>query len=64
MQFSENWKTFSQYFFLHFLNLDSIFNIFKKKMTLKAYVFLNIQTPKNVVKEMSKKSPCGGPFNK
>ena len=31
MQFSENWKTFSQYFFLHFLNLDLIFNIFKKK---------------------------------
>ena len=27
-------------FFFHFLNLDSILNIFKKKMTLIAHVFL------------------------
>ena len=38
------------FFFLHFLNLDSILNIFKKKMTLIADVFLNLRTPKNVVR--------------
>ena len=36
-------------FFLHFLNLDSILNIFFKKMTVIAYVFLNLRTPKKVV---------------
>ena len=34
---------------LHFLNLDSILNIFKKKITLLAHVFLNLWTPKKVV---------------
>ena len=37
-------------FFLHFRNLDSILNIFKKKMTLIADVFLNLRTPKDVVR--------------
>ena len=37
-------------FFLHFRNLESISNIFKKKMTLIADVFLNLRTPKNVVR--------------
>ena len=37
-------------FFLHFLNLDSILNIFKKNMTVLSDVFLNLQTPKYVVK--------------
>ena len=50
MQFSENWKTFSQYFFLDFLYLDSFFNIFKKKMTLTADVFLNLRTLKHVIR--------------
>ena len=36
--------------FLHILNLDSILNIFKKKMTLIADIFLNLRTPKNVVR--------------
>ena len=35
-------------FIFHFINLDTIFSIFKKKMTLIAYVLLNLQTPKNV----------------
>ena len=43
-----NFSFFS--FFWHFLNLDSILNIFKKKMTLTADVFLNLRTPKNVVR--------------
>ena len=33
-------------FFLRFRNLDLILNLFKKKMTLIADVFLNLQTPK------------------
>ena len=37
-------------FFLHFVNLDSIVNIFKKRMNLVADVFLNLQTPKHVVR--------------
>ena len=37
-------------FFVRFQNLDSILNIFKKKMNLIADVFLNLQTPKNVVR--------------
>ena len=36
--------------FLQFWNLDSIFNIFKKKITLIVYVFLNLGTLKNVVR--------------
>ena len=51
MQLSQNWKTFSPFFFfLHFLNLDSILKIFKKKMTLIADVLSNLETPKNVVR--------------
>ena len=50
--------------FLHFLNSDSILNIFKKKMTLIADVFLNLRTPKYVVREMSKKSCFRGLFDK
>ena len=37
-------------FFLHLLNWDSIFNNFQKKMTLIADVFLNLRSPKNVVR--------------
>ena len=36
--------------FLHFLNLDSSFKIFNKTTILIADVFLNLGTPKNVVK--------------
>ena len=36
--------------FLHFLNLDSILNIFKKKMTVIGDIFLNLGTPEKVVK--------------
>ena len=38
------------FFFLQFRNLDSILNIFKRKMTLIADVFLNLKTPKNVLR--------------
>ena len=49
MQLSQKQKTFSQFFF-DFLNLDSSFYIFKKKMALIADVFLNLRTPNNVVR--------------
>ena len=45
-----------------FLNLDSILNIFKKRMALIADVFLNLRTPENVFREVSKKSRFRGPF--
>ena len=50
MQLSQKRKDFSKYY-LHFLNLNSILNIIQKKNdphSLK--VFLNLRTPKNVVK--------------
>ena len=37
-------------FFLHFLNLDSIFNILETNMALIADVFLNLRNPKNVIR--------------
>ena len=37
-------------FFLHFLNLDSILNILKQEMSLRADVFLNLRTPKKVLR--------------
>ena len=49
MQLSQKRKTFYKLFFFHFLNLDSILNIFKKKMTLKADLFLKLRTAKDVV---------------
>ena len=41
---------------LHFRNVHEILNIFKKKMTLVAYLFPKLRTPKNMVRYMSKKS--------
>ena len=52
------------FFFLNFRNLDSILNIFRKKMIFIADVFLNLRTPKNVVRKKSKKVPFRGPFDK
>ena len=53
MQLSENLKTFSN-ILLNFLNLHQILNIFKKKMTLVAYVFLKLQIVKVMVRQMFK----------
>ena len=53
MQLSQKRKKLSPlffFFFLNFLNLDSILNISKKKITLIANVFLNFRTPKKVVR--------------
>ena len=37
-------------FSLHFSNLDKIFNIFQKNMTLIGYVFSKLRTPKHVLR--------------
>ena len=60
--YHRNEKYFVNFFF-HFPNLEWILNIFKKKMTLRADVFLQLRTPKYVVREMSKKSPFRGVFD-
>ena len=48
-QLSQKRKIFFN-FFSHFVKLDSILNILEKKMTLMADVFLNLWTPKKVVR--------------
>ena len=63
MQIYRKRKIFSRSF-LHILNLHSILNIFKKKMTVLADVFLNLRIPKNLIREMSKKSCFREPFDK
>ena len=42
-------KIFSD-FFLNFVNLSSIYNIFKKNMTHIADILLILRTPKHVVR--------------
>ena len=49
MQISQKRKILSEFFF-NFLNLDSILNIFQIEMTLIPDVFLNLRTPKHVVR--------------
>ena len=49
MHLSQKRKIFINFFF-HFRNLESLFNILKKKMTLIAHVFLKLRTQKNVVR--------------
>ena len=51
-------------FFVPFLNLVSILNIFKKSMTVIADVFPILWTPKNMVRWTSKKSRLRGSFEK
>ena len=56
-------ENISSNFFLNFLNLDSVLNISQKKMTLIAYVFLNLLNLKDVVRYMSQSSHFRGPFH-
>ena len=49
MQLSQKQNTLSQ-FFLQLENLDAILENFKKEMTLIAGVFLNLATPKSMVR--------------
>ena len=50
MQLSQKTKKHFPHISLHFVNLDSILNIFEKKMSLIADVYLNLRTPKNVLR--------------
>ena len=49
MQLSQKWKILSN-FFLHFVNVDLILNIFREKMTLMANVFFKLRAVKDVVR--------------
>ena len=62
-QLSERHKIFPN-FFLHFLNLHELSNIFKKRMTLIADFFPKLRTPENVARYMSIKSRFKGPFDR
>ena len=61
MHLSQKRKIFYQFFF-SFSKLRVNFEDFIKKMTLTVDVFLNLRSPKYVVREMSKKSPFRGLF--
>ena len=63
MQLSQKQKMFSEFFFV-FSKFSFNFKNFSRKMTLIVDVFLNLPTPKNVVREMSKKSRFESPFDK
>ena len=52
------------FFFLHFLNLDSILDISEKKIILIGDGCLKLRIPQNVVSYTSKKSCFRGPFDK
>ena len=49
MQLSQKQKMFSEFFFV-FSKFSFNFKIFSRKMTLIVDVFLNLPTPKNVVR--------------
>ena len=53
MQLSEKLKTFSS-FSLHFRSVSQILDIFRKKMTLIAYLFVRLRAAKNVVRYICK----------
>ena len=47
---------------MNFRNLDSILNIYKNNIPLIGDIFLNLRTPKNVVRYMSKNPVSEDPF--
>ena len=63
MQLSQKEKKFSL-FVSGFLKTRLNFEHFQKNMTIIADVFPKLRTPKNVVKQISKKSPFRQPFEK
>ena len=63
MQLSKKQKLIGK-FSLHLWSLDQILNILKKTMTLIAYVFPELRTANNEVREMSKKSRLRRQFDK
>ena len=63
MHLSQKQKTFPQ-FFCAFLKSTSNFQDSEKKMTVIAYVFPKLRTPKYVVREMHKKSRFRRPVDR
>ena len=63
MQLSQKQKLFSQ-FVAPFSQSLLIFEYFQKKLTLIADAFPKLRTPKNVVKQMSKKASFRGALDK
>ena len=53
IQISQKLETFCS-FVLHFRNLGYILDIFRKKMTVMAYLFLRLRSAKNLVRYMCK----------
>ena len=62
-QLCQKQKAFPQ-LFLAFPKSSLNFEQFQKKMTLIADLFSRLSTPKNVVRQMSKKCRFKGPFDK
>ena len=62
MQLSQK-KIFS-IFFSPYFKIRIVFEYFQKKVTFIADVFLSLGTPKNVVRQMCKKSHFRAPFDK
>ena len=56
MQLSQKLKSFSEFFILYFQFLGQILNIFQKKMTLIAFLFLRLRPGKILVRYVCKKS--------
>ena len=63
MQLSQKQKLFSQFVAAFWQSL-LVFEYFQKKLTLIADAFPKLRTPKNVVKQMSKKACFRGPLDK
>ena len=63
MHLSQKQKIFCG-FFSAFFKSALTFEHFQKKMTLIAYVFLKLPTPKNVLRQMSKSSCFREPVDK
>ena len=64
MQLSQKQKTFSEFSSASLKSSLNFEHLQKKKMTLIAEVFPRVQTPKNMVTSMSKKSRFKGSFGK
>ena len=62
MLLSQKLKTFCS-FILHFRNLGLVFDIFQKKMTLIAYLFVRVRPAKSDVRYMCK-SPRSDYYSK
>ena len=63
MHLSQKQKIFSEIFFA-FSKFTFLFQLFRKKMTLIADVFLNLRTLNNVVTQIPKKSRFRGTCEK